>query len=78
MVLDLNLLNNKQLTFGNVYGVAMLLKEVELDKAQNLELTFQVPDIGKGIEVHIFFSFYLNCKSHLFNHSHLPKLYVKA
>lgn len=41
---------NKQLVFGDVYGVIMLPKEVELDKGQNLELKFQVPDIRKAFK----------------------------
>ncbi|KAL2929325.1 putative mitochondrial adenine nucleotide transporter BTL1 [Bienertia sinuspersici] len=42
--------NNKQVVFGDVYGAVMLPKEVELNKAQNLELKFQVPDIGKAFQ----------------------------
>lgn len=49
--MELNLQNNKQLVFGNVYEAVMLPKEVELHKAQNLNLNFQFPDIGKAFQV---------------------------
>ncbi|KNA08261.1 hypothetical protein SOVF_164220 [Spinacia oleracea] len=45
-----NELNNKQLVFGDVYGAGSLLKQVELEKAQNVDLKFQVPDVGKAIQ----------------------------
>lgn len=55
MVVVLNLQNNQQLVFGNVYGGVMLPKEVELNKGQNLDLKFQVPDIGKSFKVYLSF-----------------------
>ncbi|XP_021720292.1 probable mitochondrial adenine nucleotide transporter BTL1 [Chenopodium quinoa] len=42
--------NNKQLVFGDVHGAVLLPREMELEKAQNLDLKFQVPDIGKAFQ----------------------------
>lgn len=41
---------NKQLAFGDVYGAVMLPKEVQLHKAQNLDVKFQIPDVGKAFQ----------------------------
>lgn len=44
--------------FGDVYGIMMLPKELELEKevvASPLELRFQLPDFRTAIQVNIFF-----------------------
>lgn len=46
--------------FGDVYGIMMLPKELELEKevvASPLELRFQLPDFRTAIQVNIFFFF---------------------
>ena len=51
MGVELNLQNNKSLVFGDVYGAVFLPKQVELKKAQNVDLKFQVPGVGKAFQV---------------------------
>ncbi|KAJ8447590.1 hypothetical protein Cgig2_031203 [Carnegiea gigantea] len=50
IVRNMGLQKTKQLAFGDVYGAVMLPKEVQLHKAQNLDLKFQIPDVGKAFQ----------------------------
>ncbi|XP_074268055.1 putative mitochondrial adenine nucleotide transporter BTL1 [Silene latifolia] len=41
---------SKQMVFGDVLGVVMVPKVLEIEKDQNLEVKFQLPDIGKAFQ----------------------------
>ena len=65
-VRKMGLQKNKQVVFGDVYGAVMVPEEVQLHKAQNLDLKFQIPDVGKAFQVSLSLSLSLSSLFQLF------------
>ncbi|KAL9247214.1 hypothetical protein vseg_020669 [Gypsophila vaccaria] len=41
---------SKQVVFGDVFGIVMVPKELEIEKPEDLEVKFQIPDFGKAFK----------------------------